>query len=315
MSECVICLGDYTSETSYKTTCNHTFCFDCIIMWCNGQAKTNVKPNCPMCRSLLDITTIKTEYKKKFPLKDENKSLSFEELIKLSGVHLLQNNMIVIDVAQEKNNFFDSLKKLISYSFIKLQSKSTVHDVERINMSIVHKEKKYMMIFKTPKVRFMAGVLNKYSNMMTDKNDILIHVSLDEKCDSLFVSGLQQLQQITLKLISREHQNFNYTGIIKKPNELTSSRQRNDYIKLIANTNICTFFSGDTADNVPIAIESADDINNFMSGEFIFEHRVILIKNPTTNELNVSSKLRIIQGLLLDERPKPISKISAKMFN
>ena len=44
---CPICLQDVSDDKITKTTCDHSFCSDCLNTWLEN------KHTCPMCRNLL----------------------------------------------------------------------------------------------------------------------------------------------------------------------------------------------------------------------------------------------------------------------
>jgi len=305
MSECSICLTNCDITKSYITLCNHAYCFDCIILWLNTQETFKLKPTCPICRSLLDIAKIKSEYKIRFPSNDENKILSFDELIKLNGVGL-HHNMLVIDILQDKNNFYESLKSLIGYSIIKsaVSNVSILHNnIERLNMNIEHNNKSYKMFFRTPIVNFMIALPSKYN---PDMINTTICIRLDN-VNQQFVNGIEQLESLTRKIINIENPECDYRGIIKHSEE--HSKLQLNYIRMHIAIESCSFFSDITPD--AISIKNSDDIAEYTAGGFIFEHQIILMSDCTTKNNKIKeaySKLKIVQVLLTEKRTNKIKK-------
>lgn len=297
MSDCAICLTNYNATNSYKTTCNHTFCFDCLILWLNSQLEINLPANCPTCRTLLDHITIKNNYTKKFPTKNANQKLSFEDLINSRGITTSSiggHNIIMIDVIKEDNTFYDSLRKIMRHSIIKKFSPKSAVKIEKIKFDIDHNGVSYKIVFRTPKVPF---VITKSIIPAKTSNPGFV-IKLNE-VDPRFIDGIENIESITRRIINSENPNYYYKGIIKESNSKTN---RNDTIKYIKLEAINDYAGLGIYNKNMKELTTYDDISKFTSGRFVFEHDVTTLK-MNKQDTEAYSKLRIIQAEIIDEKP------------
>ena len=51
---CTICLETLDISNVINTNCNHSYCLDCVSGYANSIKDKSHKPNCPMCRGVLD---------------------------------------------------------------------------------------------------------------------------------------------------------------------------------------------------------------------------------------------------------------------
>jgi hypothetical protein len=131
---CSICLFEFDDiNSTYLTTCNHTYHKECINCWCRSSSKCNKV--CPLCKQNLNFDEI-IEFDKLFCVS------SYDEFITLHGVKVFGNTLILcLNTSDWKN----VLKKLIILSCIQSQINSfsiqrtllTVTNNEGVEMKIV----------------------------------------------------------------------------------------------------------------------------------------------------------------------------------
>lgn len=131
---CSICTD--TATNPYKTSCSHDFCIECLLKWVNTQYENKHEITCPNCRSVIKRDVLLKEIrsrnqKSKTPI-DENIKYSFAEFIKLGGVDVADNT-VVLELSENESwrDSFDSLTEVKDFSIKQAQTK-----ISRSNMFI-----------------------------------------------------------------------------------------------------------------------------------------------------------------------------------
>ena len=111
-NECSICLLSINNDNLCTTSCNHTFCYNCLKQWLDKKKKT-----CPNCRKEIDYFKYNNETNRLIYIPDTTISTNRTTNITLDEINTILGNNTIIN-----RNLLILLKTLSLSSLLFLSS-------------------------------------------------------------------------------------------------------------------------------------------------------------------------------------------------
>lgn len=284
---CSICYCDFNRTNfvndTHSTECNHQFHKICIKTW--YESKHPSSKSCPICRSTLNFLG--------FELVSDN-ALSYEEFIKLDGVCIFYNYVLINMNSPNWKNLLKNLLVLITIS----QQNEHMKNINRTKLFIKGNNADMKFGFILNNVKF---TVQKYNSVFNNVSTIKPKFSLTEINDEQF-QNLKCLDNILLKIANDD---VNQYSLIKHKNP---HNYVSDNIGDIQNNPIITNNNAKIIANMHLIAKQYDILNhtecnyeNYTYGEC----SVMLVPDIIKVNNNIHYRLTCVEFALINGN-KPI---------